>query len=140
MPPPPSAISAAARPHFPALTKHHPAFTFGDNAGGSQTLAAAAAAVTDYLLRTNAQDGLRRTCRSARNAAWTSAQRGHAAEMFGEGVAPEEIVFGASSTQNLENLARGLEGDVRAGDEVIVTEEHEGSHFYFRHRPLATAS
>jgi selenocysteine lyase/cysteine desulfurase len=63
------------------------------------------------------------------------AQR-HAAEMFGEGVAPEEIVFGASSTQNLENLARGLEGDVRAGDEVIVTEEHEGS----RSSSLATAS
>jgi hypothetical protein len=49
MPPPPSALSAASRPHFPARTKHHPAFTFGDNAGGSQTLAAAAAAVTDYL-------------------------------------------------------------------------------------------
>jgi len=134
MPPPPSALSAASRPHFPALTKHHPAFTFGDNAGGSQTLAAAAAAVTDYLLRTNAQMGSGYMPVSTQRC-MDEAQR-HAAEMFGEGVAPEEIVFGASSTQNLENLARGLEGDVRAGDEVIVTEEHEGS----RSSSLATAS
>lgn len=39
---------------------------------------------------------------------------------------PEEIVFGASSSINLENLARGLENNIHAGDEFIVTLEHEG--------------
>jgi selenocysteine lyase/cysteine desulfurase len=124
MPPSADTLSAAARPHFPALTTHHPAFTFGDNAGGSQTLGAAAAAVSDYLLRTNAQMGSGYMPVSTQRC-MDDAQR-HAAELFGDGVAPEEIVFGASSTQNLENLARGLEGDVAEGDEIIVTEEHEG--------------
>jgi selenocysteine lyase/cysteine desulfurase len=119
-----NALSEAARPHFPALTTHHPTFTFGDNAGGSQTLATTAAAVTDYLLRTNVQMGSGYMPVSTQRCT-EEAQR-HAAELFGEGVEPEEIVFGASSTQNLENLARGLEMDVNEGDEIIVTEEHEG--------------
>lgn len=38
----------------------------------------------------------------------------------------DEIVFGPSSTANVENLARGLEGDIKEGDEFIITGEHEG--------------
>jgi selenocysteine lyase/cysteine desulfurase len=120
----PDALSTAARPHFPALTTHHPTFTFGDNAGGSQILGSAVDAMTDYLLRTNVQMGSDYMPASTRRCL-DEAQR-HAAEMFGPEVTPAEVVFGASSTQNLENLARGLEGDVGEGDEFIVTEEHEG--------------
>lgn len=39
---------------------------------------------------------------------------------------PDEVVFGSSSTLNLENLSRGLENDIQPGDEFIVTGEHEG--------------
>ena len=39
---------------------------------------------------------------------------------------PAEIVFGASSTQNLENLARGLEDEFNEEHEIIITTEHEG--------------
>ena len=39
---------------------------------------------------------------------------------------PEEIVFAASSTMNIENLSRGLENDVKSDEEFIVMGEHEG--------------
>jgi len=40
---------------------------------------------------------------------------------------PDEIVFGSSSTMNLENLTRGLENDIQPGDEFIITGEHEAN-------------
>lgn len=42
---------------------------------------------------------------------------------------PDEIVFGASTTMNLENLARGMENDIQTGDEFIVTLEHESEQY-----------
>lgn len=39
----------------------------------------------------------------------------------------EEIAFGSSSTLVAENLARGLEGDVLPGEELIITGEHEAN-------------
>jgi selenocysteine lyase/cysteine desulfurase len=111
-----------ARGQFPALSKY-PDFVFGDNAGGSQILATSAARITDYLVNTNVQMGSDDMITSTRRC-MTDAQR-DAAEIF-NAASPDEIVFGASSTQNIDNLARGLEWDVHAGDEIIVTEEHEG--------------
>ncbi|KAH8110405.1 PLP-dependent transferase [Phellopilus nigrolimitatus] len=40
---------------------------------------------------------------------------------------PDEIAFAASSTMNAENLARALEADVRPGEEIVVTGEHEAN-------------
>ena len=48
-----------------------------------------------------------------------------AAKLF-QTQSPDEVVFGSSSTLNLENLSRGLENDIQSGDEFIVTGEHEG--------------
>ncbi|KAG5632995.1 hypothetical protein H0H81_000358, partial [Sphagnurus paluster] len=38
---------------------------------------------------------------------------------------PEEVVFSHSSTMNLDNVARALEGDINEGDEFVITGEHE---------------
>jgi hypothetical protein len=48
---------------------------------------------------------------------------------------PEEIVFSASSTMNLENLARAMDADILDDEELIVTGEHEGilSNFTTKH-------
>lgn len=37
----------------------------------------------------------------------------------------DEIGFASSSTQAVENLARAIEGDVKDGEEIIITGEHE---------------
>ena len=38
---------------------------------------------------------------------------------------PDEIAFASSSTQAVENLARAIEEDVLADEEIIITGEHE---------------
>jgi selenocysteine lyase/cysteine desulfurase len=114
--------AASVRSNFPAFTVY-PDFVFGDNAGGSQTLRDAADRVYSYLIKTNVQMGSDYMPTSTQRC-MTEAQR-EAAKMF-NAASPDEIVFGASSTQNLENLARGLDDDVHEGDEIIVTTEHEG--------------
>ncbi|RXW18739.1 hypothetical protein EST38_g7102, partial [Candolleomyces aberdarensis] len=53
-----------------------------------------------------------------------------AAKLF-NAKSPNEIIFGSSSTLNLENLARGLESGIKAGDEFIVTGEHEGTQHHY---------
>jgi selenocysteine lyase/cysteine desulfurase len=110
------------RAQFPAL-KRHQNLIFGDNAGGSQILQDAIHRITDYLINGNAQMGSD-YMRSSTERAETIAQK-VAVKLF-NAAEPAEIVFGASSTQNLENLARGLENDVKPGDEIIITGEHEG--------------
>ena len=114
--------AASVRSNFPAFTVY-PDFVFGDNAGGSQTLRDAADRVHSYLIKTNVQMGSDYMPTSTQRC-MTEAQR-EAAKLF-NAASPDEIVFGASSTQNLENLARGLDDDVHEGDEIIVTTEHEG--------------
>jgi selenocysteine lyase/cysteine desulfurase len=114
------------RARFPALFAK-PEFTWGDNAGGSQILGDAIDRLRDYLVHTNAQMGSDYLPDSTKRC-MTLAQE-HAAKLFGEGVSGNEIVFGASSTQNLENLARGVEWDVEEGAEVVVMVDHEGMGF-----------
>lgn len=42
---------------------------------------------------------------------------------------PEEISFGSSSTMLAENLARGIEPDVRPDEEFVVSfADHEGKY------------
>jgi selenocysteine lyase/cysteine desulfurase len=114
--------AASIRSNFPAFIKY-PDFVFGDNAGGSQILKDAADRVYDYLINTNVQMGSDYKITSTQRC-MTDAQK-EAAKLF-NAASPDEIVFGASSTQNLENLARGLDEDVHEGDEIIITTEHEG--------------
>jgi selenocysteine lyase/cysteine desulfurase len=113
------------RSNFPAFTKY-PDFVFGDNAGGSQILKDAADRVYDYLINTNVQMGSDYMITSTKRC-MTEAQI-EAAKLF-NAASPDEIVFGGSSTQNIDNLARGLEHDMKSGDEIIVTTEHEGQSF-----------
>jgi selenocysteine lyase/cysteine desulfurase len=116
----PSVIRAS----FPALVAH-PTFTYGDNAGGSQILGDAIDRMREYLVNSNAQMGSDYLPASTERC-MTLIQE-HAAKLLGEGVLGSEVVFGASSSQNIENLARSLEWDVKAGDEVVVMVDHEAN-------------
>ncbi|TEB32181.1 selenocysteine lyase [Coprinellus micaceus] len=100
-----------ARAAFPSLAS---GFIFGDNAGGSQVAQPVIDRFTDYLINTNAQLG----------ADYSAPEE--ARKLFNAG-STKEIVFGPSSTANLENLARGLEKGINPGDEFIVTGEHEAN-------------
>ncbi|KAJ7865551.1 pyridoxal phosphate-dependent transferase [Mycena leptocephala] len=80
-----------ARSHFPALKS---GFIFADNAGGSQITQGSIGA--DYSVSVAATQRVFGAAEEAR-------------KLFGA-EDKDEIVFGPSSTANVENLARGLEG------------------------------
>jgi selenocysteine lyase/cysteine desulfurase len=114
----------AVRAKFPALEN---GYIYADNAGGSQITKAVADMIYDYLLYTNVQLGAdystsvtstTRVCEAAPRAAM---------KLFNSS-SPDEVVFGSSSTLNLENLARSLDASISADDEFIITGEHEGEH------------
>ncbi|KAF5379396.1 hypothetical protein D9615_006656 [Tricholomella constricta] len=114
---------AKARAHFPSLKS---GFIFGDNAGGSQVTQGVVDRISDYLLNTNVQLGADYSVSvESTRRAMTEAPT-EAAKLF-NAASPDEIVFSHSSTMNLENVARALEGDIKAGDEFIVTSEHEAN-------------
>jgi len=96
-----------------------------DNAGGSQVLKTVVDYISDYLLNTNVQLGADYSV-STESTRRVSDGPIAAMRLF-NAASPEEIVFGASSTMNLENLARALEDDVQPGDEIIITGEHEAN-------------
>ncbi|KZT04816.1 PLP-dependent transferase [Laetiporus sulphureus 93-53] len=113
---------AKARKAFPALSS---TFIYADNAGGSQCLADAAARISDYLLHTNVQLGADyavSVASTGRVAAGAEAAR----ELF-NAESVDEVAFGSSATMLVENLARAMEIDVHAGDELIITGEHEAN-------------
>ena len=108
------------RSAFPALAS---GYLYADNAGGSQCLATAAHAITDYLLNTNVQLGADYSVSvvsTQRVAAGAEAAR----ELFNAESA-DEVAYGSSSTMLVENLARAIEGDVLEDEEIIITGEHE---------------
>ncbi|KAI0349357.1 PLP-dependent transferase [Trametes cingulata] len=113
---------SAVRAAFPALAS---GFLFADNAGGSQCLADVAARISDYLLNTNVQLGadypvsVTSTNRVAQGA--------EAARELFNAQSVDEVVFGSSSTMLVENLARAIEQDIKEGDEIIITGEHESN-------------
>ncbi|KAG6811398.1 hypothetical protein H0H92_007642 [Tricholoma furcatifolium] len=114
---------AKARANFPALKD---GFIFGDNAGGSQVTQGVADRISDYLLNANAQVGADYSVSAESTRRCLVEAPAEAAKLF-NAQSPDEIVFGQSSTMNLENLARGLEGDIKADDEFIITTEHEAN-------------
>ncbi|KAJ7108059.1 pyridoxal phosphate-dependent transferase [Mycena crocata] len=111
-----------ARSQFPALKS---GFIFADNAGGSQITQSSIYRIVDYLQNTNVQLGADYSVSVASTERVASAAE-EARKLFGA-EDKNEIVFGPSSTANLENLARGLEGDIKEGDEFIITGEHEAN-------------
>jgi hypothetical protein len=114
-----------ARSQFPALKS---GFVFADNAGGSQITQSAIDRITDYLANTNVQLGADYSVSIASTQRVVNAAE-EARKLFGAD-SKDEIIFGPSSTANLENLARGLEGSITEGDEFIITGEHEGTPFF----------
>ena len=111
------------RSQFPALAD---GFAYFDNAGGSLVLGSVADRVRDYLLTTSVQTG----------ASYPQSQ--HAVERLREArsrialllnaARPEEIVLGPSTTVLFQFLARAMEGRLKAGDEIVVTDfDHESN-------------
>ncbi|KAK2467179.1 hypothetical protein APHAL10511_000728 [Amanita phalloides] len=111
-----------ARLHFPSLDT---GYIFADNAGGSQCSKEVADCITDYLLNTNVQLGADYSISVKSTKRVLSEAPAAISQLFN--ARSDEIVFGSSSTMNLENLARGLENDVQSGDEFIITGEHEAN-------------
>lgn len=120
----------AIRASFPAL-KLRPDYIFADNAGGSQALQGVVDRVTDYLCNTNVQLG---ADYSIGKASTERVQQGiEAAAHLMNAASVNEVAFMPSSTMAIENLARALEADIKAGDEIIITQEHEGIHTHSIH-------
>lgn len=111
-----------ARSHFPALKS---GYIFADNAGGSQAAKEVIDRISDYLANTNVQLGADYSVSIEATKRVMVDGPTEAAKLF-NAQSPDEIVFGSSSTMNLENLARGLEDGIQPGDEFIITGEHEG--------------
>ena len=109
-----------ARSAFPALNS---GYIYADNAGGSQCLADVVGRISDYLLNTNVQLGADYSVSViSTNRVASGAEA--AKELFNAD-SVDEIAYGSSSTMLVENLARAMEADVQAGEEIIITGEHE---------------
>ncbi|NJN84311.1 MAG: cysteine desulfurase-like protein [Caldilineaceae bacterium] len=110
----------AIRRQFPALSESYngkPAIFF-DNPGGTQVPQRVIDAMTDYLIRRNANthgafETSRRSDRVIDNA------RQAAADLLGAD--RDEVVFGANMTSLAFHLSRSLAREFGPGDEVVVT-------------------
>ncbi|KAL1744692.1 pyridoxal phosphate-dependent transferase [Schizophyllum fasciatum] len=120
-----------ARAQYPVLTGPKP-FIFADNAGGSQVPKNVVSRIVDYLLNTNVQLGADYAVSQVATRR-VMVEGPTAAKILFNAESPDEIVLGASSTLNIENLAHGLAGDVKAGDEIIITGEHEANGGPWKH-------
>ena len=118
-----SAVAAVSeiRSHFPALerTENGVPVAFFDGPGGTQVPRAVADAMTDYLLKHNANTHWAYPT-SVETDAMITASRGALADFLNGD--PAEIVFGANMTTLTFHLARALARGWAAGDEVVVTE------------------
>lgn len=110
----------AVRRQFPALQElfdGRPGIFF-DNPGGTQVPQRVIDAITDYLIRNNANThGAFIT--SHRSDAIIDNARQAAADLLG--AAPDEIVFGNNMTSLAFALSRTLAHEIKAGDEIVVT-------------------
>ena len=108
------------RSQFPALTQKingQPAIFF-DGPGGTQVPGAVLDAISDYLVRSNANaHGAFAT--SARTDALIIAARAAIADFLG--CDSDEVVFGANMTTLTFSLSRAIGRTLQPGDEIIVT-------------------
>ncbi len=115
-------LAARVRPAFPALARTiagHPVGYF-DGPGGTQVPQCVAAAMSDYLLNHNANDGW-----AFRSSVETDRALRHAraaAAAFVNAASPDEILFGNNMTTLTFHLARAVGRMLEPGDEIIVTD------------------
>lgn len=111
------------RSQFPGLSR---GWAFFDNAGGSQILKSALERINTFLIEKNVQiGGSYEVSQSAASALYEART---AAMHLVNASRPEEIVFGNSTTALLQNLARAMQSQLSAGDEIIVTvSDHESN-------------
>ena len=111
------------RKQFPGLAN---GWMFFDNAGGTQILRSAVEQMNDFLFNMNVQIGGSYDVSLKAAAAFESGRR--AMMHFVNANRPEEIAFAASTTVALQNLARSMKSQFKAGDEVIITvSDHESN-------------
>lgn len=111
------------RSQFPGLD---PNWIYFDNAGGSQISAPALEKINDYLLTKNVQHGGSYVL--SLDAAQALHEARVAAQALMNAARPEEIIFGPSSTVQLQNLAWAMRSQLAEGDEIIVTSfDHESN-------------
>ena len=111
------------RSQFPALAD---GFAYMDNAGGSVVLGTVADRVRDYLLTTSVQTGA--SYRQSQRAVERLREARSRIALLLNAARPEEIVLGPSTTVLCQFLARAMEGRVRPGDEIVVTDfDHESN-------------
>lgn len=104
----------------------HNEWTFFDNAGGTQILNRVVDRMTDFLFDTNVQIGGSYDLSQQAAAALQSGREAMMYLLHAERA--EEIVFAASTTVALQNLARSMRSQFRPGDEVVVTiSDHESN-------------
>jgi len=118
---PPAASVASIRRHFPALGRLHgqEPVAYFDGPGGTQVPTAVVEAMSDYLLRHNAN-----THWAFPSSVETDSMIGGARSALADflNAAPNEIGFGANMTTLTFHLARALGRAYGSGDEVVVTE------------------
>jgi cysteine desulfurase family protein (TIGR01976 family) len=108
---------------FPALAH---GWTFFDNAGGSQILTKALDRINAFLIERNVQIG--GSYEVSQKAAEALLDARKAAAQLVNATRPEEIIFGASTTVLLQNLARAMRSQFKPGDEIVVTlGDHESN-------------
>lgn len=109
------------RAHFPALERSHSGYpvAYFDGPGGTQVPRAVVEAIADYLYRHNAN-----THWAYPASAETDALIEDARQILADFLhaAPTEIAFGANMTTLAFHLSRALGRELRAGDEIVVTE------------------
>lgn len=111
------------REQFPGLKN---GWAFFDNAGGTQILRRVVDRMNDFLFNSNVQTG--GSYEVSLKAAAALQQGREAMALLVNAGRPEEIVFAASTTVALQNLARSMRSQLREGDEVIVTvSDHESN-------------
>ncbi|RDA96025.1 hypothetical protein CP533_5788 [Ophiocordyceps camponoti-saundersi (nom. inval.)] len=109
------------RERFPAVQRGDQVFL--DNAGGTQTLDTVVDSVREYLMGGQVQLGASYAASRACSDRYATAHEAAARFVNGR---PDEVVFGASATQLLRNLAATL--CFRPGDEVVISAiDHEAN-------------
>ena len=112
-----------SRRRFPGLATD---WALLDNAGGSQILDAAADRVREAYATSHVQPG--GTYAASRLATERTEQATRAWAAYFNAGDPRELVFGASTTQLLQNLSRAMEASIRPDDEIVVCEaDHESN-------------
>lgn len=114
------------RSQFPAFSEPSlEGWSFFENAGGSYVCKQVIDRLSDYYRRTKVQPYFPYPASERAGEAMDASYRSFAAYL---NVTPDEVHFGPSTTQNTYVLARAMLGTLRAGDEIIVTDQdHEAN-------------